>query len=777
MGKNKSSDLSTEKYRLRDSKEISFVNKIYEMCSKGYTDVTVDNQIVAIKRVIEYIKYRKQEGATIEKVKEEVRRYIYDLMYQVSYPTLSNFYRARTYDYLDGMDLKPYIKEIIDKKIDIRKFAIDYHDELDANIEKNIIIELCQLMSDFEHVLLYSSNEDIINLYEKIKDNKLSYSDIDILAKYINLYIKEKKIGRNNCWQKAVKNPEELRKKFVKYIDDIFEVQEIGKAKCVDEIRDKEHKELNSDGKLDKINSITGDANQYDILQHVNIDNKKLKRVKLKALKGNPFIGTDEKNNSLIFLHILVQSMTECARPEKVDDMLRKMYDIVVKSSTEKTAIGKEFFRKQIYEWFSFVEFNKNTLQVNDALSKRIAILIDFFSSNGQLEKFCETNASRLKKIKLPELKISHEDLYRKFLATEKDKNDLLYLKDAEIGKAFYEECFKNTPLEAASQEALIAMSSFYVNRLAKEEIAYERVRYIFDQQDVIEQIYENPEIEYEDLDIDRNALILYMSMYDVVKSLILQLYISKLQDGASFREDEWIQDSMCILSDIKNAYEKFFKEHNSNFNYSRDIKNVIYGAVLSECVYDCKQFSVNSLIYTAVTDKKKNIINWGYVPEDENKDKNMILIGFDIKSLNMPMYTHVRRDELISFLKKLTGNTLIPVYEGADDMYNYALKKRLTTQILYPLSKDEKKTLLKIKGIVTEDRTYQHLRWLQQPNNPPTSKYVPGNRVYNIETGEIIKKSKKSEKDDCNTKIENINKVKKSSGHANQDAPSDSDR
>ena len=161
------------------------------------------------------------------------------------------------------------------------------------------------------------------------------------------------------------------------------------------------------------------------------------------------------------------------------------------------------------------------------------------------------------------------------------------------------------------------------------------------------------------------------------------------------------------------------------------------------------------------MTDKNKNIINWGYVTMDDKEDDSKVLIGFDIKGLNMPVYYHMDREDLINFIKELTnGNCEIPVYIGGDDMYSYVLGQRLTTQILYPMSKDEKnKGLLKVDGYMVADPAYMHMRWLQQPNNPPYKNRVAGDEMYNVETGEIRKvaidkiNQQKNEKSSSNTK------------------------
>ena len=530
MGKKNSKDTHSEKYNFRNKNEVTFINNIYEACNYGYIDLEIDRQITAIKRVINYIKYRKEAGATLEELNDEVLKYIYQLASQISSPDLISFYRMRTFEYLDGLNLTPYIEAIVNEKIDIKEYAKIHKNDYCSNLESNIRVEICELLSELEFVLEYSTNEEVKYICQRIKDNDLEIADIPMLTKYLKYYCRELKIGRFDSWEKMRKNPENLIKMLTKHLNDIFEVEN-QVAKISATINSDNQSEKLED-KIKKINSQTPNIS--------SVHKGNMTKVKLKGVKGNPFISTDETNNLLIYSNVLFKKISDYTTKSTPDVLLMKMYSILKQYSIEKDEKQKDHLKELISDWFTCIYYGRNELHLNEKLLKRITCLIDFFNANGQLDRFCTVNNSRLQRIKLPELQISAQELYNRFITAEKDKEDLIYLRSYDNGSYFFDRCYKNAPVSGVSQEALIAMSAFYINRLAKEAVAYGRVKYIFDQQNIIEKLYENPNLEYKDLGIDRSTLVLYMSMYDEVQTLITQRFIDNLEDYEDFNEEIW---------------------------------------------------------------------------------------------------------------------------------------------------------------------------------------------------------------------------------------------
>lgn len=736
-----------KRYQLRSSKEVDFISKVCEKCNTEYTEQNVEAQIIAIEHIIEFIKYRKESGIALEQVREEVLLYLSSLVENIEEPDLVSFYRARTYHYLSGIDITPYLLEIITQKIDIKAYEEKYGNNLTANLENNILIEICGIISEFVEAKDYSSNEEYLLLCKKIRNNNLEMSDLGLLKKYLDCYFQELKIGRSEQWEKLKRDPEELRKKLAKHVDTIFEVEEItlnnipNSPQNETKYQSKEEIEKKIKDMTTAIASENGVNIETTMQATSKIQTEKLKKVKVRKFTKNPFISNDMDNNFFIFMYEIIMGIFEGAPEEERLEGYRKMYTIIKKSATSKDPEYRDFYRKQIYKWFENLDYQKNGLHVKDHLSARIAMIVDFFMANGDIERFCSRSNSKLRKLRLDDMQISPEEAYRKFLSVDKDQYELDYLTE-KYGWLNYDYNFRGTALDIASDEAVIAMSSFYINRLAKSAPKYARLKYILDQKGIIEQVYENPDFKYEDIGFTTEDIKLYMAMYDELQTRIIQQYFRKLPQGQVSYEEKDVEQIIAILADIKTVYEEYFKNQGFEFNLDRDVLNIIGDAKVSEELYKLKEFSVKSLIYSAITDKNKCVINWGYVLEDENQNPNLSLIGFDIKGLNMPVFLHMKTKDLQEFLRELTGETKLPVYVGADDIYSYTLKQRLSTQVLYPLSKDEKKKLLKIETLRTDDALYKHLRWLQQPNNPHTARYIPGRKIYDVETGQVEKRA-----------------------------------
>ena len=134
--------------------------------------------------------------------------------------------------------------------------------------------------------------------------------------------------------------------------------------------------------------------------------------------------------------------------------------------------------------------------------------------------------------------------------------------------------------------------------------------------------------------------------------------------------------------------------------------------------------------------DENKNIINWGYIEDKKGESENKILLGFDIRSLNMPIRLHIKTNDFLDLIRNLNEYKIIPMYLGKNDINVRNLK--MTTQILTVLSKNKKRELTKI----TKSTCFlEHLKWLQKPHDK--SKYIKemSQSFYNIEDKTIMKK------------------------------------
>ena len=726
MGKNKG-NLGSE-FVFKQGYENSFISDVIETYN-GITDADLEAQKDAIRNVMMHIKKAYADGLEYMDIDDRVLYNMSNLFTLIKYPNLVNFYQLRTLEYMMDLDLEPYIVELLNDGFDLRKYQELYRNRYSANVDKNVIIELYGMINDFLEAGIRTSNMEFYVLAEKAKNGRLTIQDKNLLMKYIKMYLKELKIGKANFWAEQKKDPEACRKLLLKHKDEIFDVKVLNFSPNTTNYNEE-------DDNLDSSNGIT----KVDLLKHkkstferpiantiTSMNQSRAARsyiqVSLRSFPDRPFISDDKEANFLII-------MSEALR--KLNDIqLSQFYEVLMASETGKSQFVREKTKATIHDFFLKIGFDKNLLHAREHLMERLAVLMTFYKASGCLGEYCDISNNRLSRIYLGDLQIDEDTLFSKFI--NNPENGSYYFIDDKMN---YEGAYKETPLSFASDEAIIGMSAFYSNRMTKEAQSYSMLGFILDKLCIIERIGENPDLTFEDLEVSDEDIRMYMSIYKCFQKLMIKNFFQNVSPTDPLYEEDVHKRISNALNKYKRVYEKYYPD--LGLCYERDIDYIMMDAQIIDEMYALKGFAVKSLLYTAITDQKKNIINWGYVPEDEIENNNFALLGFDIKTLNAPLFVHMKYSELVKFIRELTGDTKIRVYEGADDMYNYSIKQRVTTQVLYPLSKDEKKKLSKLKGTGALTNYYAHVRWLQQPNNPPMFTHKPGTREFDLKTKTI---------------------------------------
>jgi len=732
MGKKNSNQ--ENQYVCKKSYENSFISDVISTYN-SFSSSDLELQKNAMKNAIVHIKDAYAHGKSEEEIQEMLLNNMNNLFSSIKSPDLVNFYQLRTLEYMMDLDLEPYVEEILTSDINILKYEDENRYNYSADINSNVKIELCGLIRDFIEAQKFTSNAEFNILCERLKRNIQNISDKNLMLKYVNLYLKGIQIGKLGFWEEQRKNLEECRKMLYKYRDKLIKIEDIGGSSNTLKNQTTMNNNILSSASVmpqdikEKTQAIVDEFNKSKT-NGKSISTIALNPVKpyrsasLKLVEKIPFISNNKVDN---FLLIMTEALANFE-----SDTLRGIYDMIVFSERGDTKVSKEAAKNIVYNLFTRIVFKKNLLHAREHLMERIDSLIKFYMASGCLTQYCDVNNSKLHRIYLDDLKIKDSELYSKFLNNDDVANQYFVNVDEKI----YDENYKGTSMGFSSDEAIVGMSAFYANRMTKQMLHFSSLAYIFDKKNVIKRLGKRPDLEFEDLGYTDDDICLYMAMYRCFQKLMIRYYLQNLSSN-ELQYNEKVHDSLTkILEKYKGVYEGYFP--NMGFDFSSDIDLVMRDALLIQDIYDIKSFSVKSLLYTAITDKKKNMINWGVVPEDENEDDKFVLLGFDIKSLNAPLFVHMKRDELITFLNELTGGSKLRVYEGANDMYSYSIKQRVTTQILYPLSKEEKKKLLKLEGTGALTDYYKHIRWLQQSNNPPSLSHVPGSRVYDFSTKKI---------------------------------------
>ena len=435
---------------------------------------------------------------------------------------------------------------------------------------------------------------------------------------------------------------------------------------------------------------------------------------------------SDMKKN----IQLLTQNILQILFNENPTQVRKKFINNSL-TEEEKNKI-KEKIKKFVEE-----SYKARLKEMKNRYSQKLANCVQFLDEMGLLEKYNDQNNSVLDNMNLPMLKCEYE--------STKDKFGLTDLKRPEFIKRF-------------SLDEIIAMASFYSNRLEKEVLKYNESMYIANKMGLIDEIYEKGDCNLEVTDEDLRELLAQLTFLMESGKKVLQqtsrkdnVYVGDNRVKVDLSDDNRVRRKLIEFygKDYNELYKNvFLKAYSNDFVNDLDIATVLEIDRLN--LYYCKDFAMESLM-VILTDKDKNKnINWGYIPEEkngknsiQNKEK-FVLIGIDMKGFNMPLKLHFERKKLETFLKNYTGNTKLPVYEGNDDM-NVPWNGFITTQVYTPLTKEQRKNL-KNTNVPKSDYKYrflEHIKWMMFPNRYPN--YLcdeHGNKIpkkyADLETGRI---------------------------------------
>lgn len=206
-----------------------------------------------------------------------------------------------------------------------------------------------------------------------------------------------------------------------------------------------------------------------------------------------------------------------------------------------------------------------------------------------------------------------------------------------------------------------------------------------------------------------------------------------------------------AVPEDVRKEYMNFFGRRESDFYYIMTQTFNLRNHTLNQ--YFSKDASLLALLST-IASNKDAVQNWGVILDrDEcgteqdklNLKKDYLLLGFDIKGLNMPLRLHIPTDTVKDFAREYLESEYIPVYEGDND-FRY-MTRPLSTPLLFGQperivkdlqtkvdSRDESKPLYQ------SDKLYSHLLYISNPSE----KSFPDHLKTEILEGKKGKKKKK---------------------------------
>lgn len=334
----------------------------------------------------------------------------------------------------------------------------------------------------------------------------------------------------------------------------------------------------------------------------------------------------------------------------------------------------------------------------------------------------------RLDFIKKGEIKISGDFLEKfgfleEYLNQQNEDNKFLGIPEMEYnlngqnGEIGLVDIFKEDFLNTLTSEQLTILNSFWQNRFTKNMEQILDGLFVYNTLGNWKKIKNGEEIKQPDDDTLLNILYKNKMCKRIYTNLVKKAELENQKKG---REVE------CEFIDLGVVTPNFRKEYH---NYFRDRiaegKNDIIVDLKSQdmlrnqiaLIYNQKDDMIDEMLMDI--EYSKNITNWGYIPENNNGKNSMInenkfiLIGIDYPGFNMPLRLHVNKNQLIKFMKNIKNSTVIPVYNGAEDMIRVD-GSNISTKIYMPLTpKTESALIKKCKSTKPDDvrnKFYTHL-------------------------------------------------------------------
>lgn len=402
-------------------------------------------------------------------------------------------------------------------------------------------------------------------------------------------------------------------------------------------------------------------------------------------------------------------------RNYNIKEIVLKIYKTTYENFLDNCEYGEIFLQKteeeKIKKYISFRR-KKYEKMYKDALIEKLKISGDFFKEYDILNELLNLQNLDYVRIGMPNMQCNLK---------KQDEKDM-----------GLEEVFTEQYLETLNIQQLSILNAFWQNKYTKML------------NDLKMALFAIKTIDISSKRVDNNCNIEITD--EELKNILYKIYIC---DKVSKKFD----DSNRVVYDVPENFKKQYKNYfdvllpNSKNDFIDDYAFGHLQRNTIKDVYKTKTDMLNNLLLTIEYDR--NITNWGYI-KDLNSDKKItkekfILIGIDYPGFNMPLKIHMKREELINYLKSIRDdkNAIIPVYGG--DPYLQYKGKMLTSKVLMPLTANAESEIIQQNKQMNCDNKktsniIKQLGNLVTKNVKKIKKITPSEYI-DLETGLIGKK------------------------------------
>ena len=272
--------------------------------------------------------------------------------------------------------------------------------------------------------------------------------------------------------------------------------------------------------------------------------------------------------------------------------------------------------------------------------------------------------------------------------------------------------------LKKLSFEQLIAMASFWINRVGKIATELSKCAHIVTHSLFDRKMDENDKMVINISEESINAIELKKRvLYKICINVIIGANDVDSKDRSVL--SEWVNDDMQRITDYyKDEYKRYFDKilPDARNDLEEDLVETFPYVNTTYNTYRIKDDIVQAIMIGLLNNNLWKTQNFGYIKEDEKdiREKTFVLVGIDVPGMNMPLRLHVNRKMLIDVVKDINnGSTLFPVYKGSED-FGLDKKSFVPTYIYTPVQVEKRKILQReIERQRIGGRTKKRLRHL----------------------------------------------------------------
>lgn len=404
--------------------------------------------------------------------------------------------------------------------------------------------------------------------------------------------------------------------------------------------------------------------------------------------------------------------VAEYSEKQRVENSKEKIIEYIALFTLEDISQLSEFFEGENYKLAI-----ANKIHVGDKPKekyKRISKLSGFEQFKECLKYQKEELEKDVKSSCIASLKYLGQELQNFGLLEEYCQNqnrmfDSLRLEGLAYSEDEVSKFFNGNILANYDINTLLILNSFWLNRYSKD-LEKMNDAYIVATSlrlwNKIKEAKSNEKTGNIEVPIDENDL-----YYALEKASFIDIIHNAITKKVDIEKDGKIDENNPNQTEVDMAngfnenydiygddYHKHYKEKLPNDYYKNDYMEDALESnalkVLKQNIYRSKNMSIIAILSSLYSSNISE--NWGIILNDKtNKDPQKILLGVDIKGLNMPLRLHVDKESILEFITESQNTELIPVYEGIEDFE--VVGKYISTQVLMPIGKKQRAGLKKI--------------------------------------------------------------------------------